>query len=184
MLLIHCCSKKTRNFETKAGLVAGHWDCPPLRVNSRYMHFSCASINFSTSKCELRGLSQLRCTFLKIGLPAQSSSLDSQKFFCNILFLLVFFGKLKYFLVQTRYLFKFIDFISCNQERRTRNFELSSSSDKPFNDIEGGLSDFFIFPGPALPGFMSGHPQQSLAQVKDQVGFSAAKAVNDHQTIS
>ena len=45
-------------------MVAGHWDCPSLRINSRYMLFSLASINFGKSKCELRGLSQLRFSIL------------------------------------------------------------------------------------------------------------------------
>ena len=45
-------------------MIAGHWDCPSLGANSRYRHFSFASINFGTSKCELRGLSQLRFSIL------------------------------------------------------------------------------------------------------------------------
>ena len=40
-------------------MVAEHWDCPSLGTNSRYMLFSLASSNVGTSKCELRGLSQL-----------------------------------------------------------------------------------------------------------------------------
>ena len=41
-------------------MVARHWDCPLLGTNSRYMLFSLARTNFGTSKCKLRGLSQLR----------------------------------------------------------------------------------------------------------------------------
>ena len=55
------------------GQVAGHWDCPSLGANSRYMLLPCPSSNFGKSKCELRGLSRLwlRTLFLLLGLRAR-----------------------------------------------------------------------------------------------------------------
>ena len=61
---MNCCNKKQEIFETNAGMVDRHWDCPTLGTNSRYMLFSLESINYGKSKCELRGLSQLRCSTL------------------------------------------------------------------------------------------------------------------------
>ncbi len=65
--------EKTRKFEIKAGMVAGHWDCPSPGANSRYMLFSLARTKVGKSKCKLRGLSQLwlRVLFLTLGLRAQ-----------------------------------------------------------------------------------------------------------------
>ncbi len=36
-LLMKCCNKKQEIFETNAEMVARHWDCPSLGINSRYM---------------------------------------------------------------------------------------------------------------------------------------------------
>ena len=107
-----------------------NWDSP------RNLHFDVPKLVLAREKSmylELvpsEGQSQCRATIpafiAKFLVFCYSKERVSHCGLCPQPILLVFLGRSKYILVQTSYLTKFIHFISYNQGRRTRNFELSS----------------------------------------------------------